>query len=247
MILLCDLGNTRVRWASLIGRELGAHQEAYHQGAADFLSDWHRIPPPARVLLSSVAAPELGESIKRWVRAYWNLRVEPVESSRESLGVINGYRTSGSLGVDRWLALLAARELAPGIPVCVADFGTALTVDLLTAGGEHLGGAILPGRHLVRDALFVRTAGVRTSGSAALPRVAVGRDTDEAIDVGILEAAAGLIERCAAHLADTAGGEPVCYLTGGDGELMLKRLHLACEYRPHLVLEGLARIARANS
>ena len=60
----------------------------------------------------------------------------------------NAYPQPQSLGVDRWLALIAARQLAPGW-ACVIDAGTALTIDALDAAGLHLGGLIIPGSRMI--------------------------------------------------------------------------------------------------
>lgn len=60
---------------------------------------------------------------------------------------------AGQLGADRVANLVAARQRWPHTPLCVADFGTALTVDALSADGQFLGGAIVPGWETVRQSL----------------------------------------------------------------------------------------------
>ncbi|XLM21082.1 type III pantothenate kinase, partial [Chromobacterium piscinae] len=71
--------------------------------------------------------------------------------------VCNHYRNTAEQGADRWLAVLAAREICCG-DVIVACAGTALTVETLTADGDYLGGLILPGHGLMLHSLAQGTA-----------------------------------------------------------------------------------------
>ena len=64
----------------------------------------------------------------------------------------SGYRDPERLGVDRWLALIAARERSKQ-PTVIVDAGSACTIDLLDSEGRHLGGYILPGLTAMGEAL----------------------------------------------------------------------------------------------
>ena len=97
-----------------------------------------------------------------------------------------------SLGVDRWLALLAAHRHAPTEPLMVLDCGSAITLDLLVVGGRHLGGYIVPGLALMRSSLLSETAGVAVEALSSVTSCP-GRDTSTAVGHGLpLMAAVGL-------------------------------------------------------
>jgi type III pantothenate kinase len=62
-----------------------------------------------------------------------------------TLGTLkNAYPDHRQLGIDRWLAVVAAREITQGNAI-VIDAGTALKIELLATGQGYLGGLILPG------------------------------------------------------------------------------------------------------
>ena len=152
-------------------------------------------------------------------------------SVRMLAGVVNGYREPERLGVDRWLALLTAwRELHGGAVVVSA--GTALTVDILAADGQHNGGYIVPGLRLMRHALVSGTSGVRPAAET-LPSLAPGRSTTEAVLHGCMAMAVALIERARRDVAT-----PVV-LSGGDAGALAPWLAGPVLQRPDLVLDGL--------
>ena len=160
-------------------------------------------------------------------------------------GLVNGYRDPSQLGVDRWLAMRAALTRQPG-PWCVVDAGTATTIDLVAAGGQHLGGVIIPGPTLMGSALrretgdLDRLAGaVDPPGSPADHDSFGGRDTGTAISLGIWRATAGLVAQARTSLG--APRVPVNVLvTGGDGPALIPWLGGSPGSCPLLVLEGLA-------
>ena len=157
-------------------------------------------------------------------------------------GVVNGYEDPRQMGVDRWLAMLAAhREFS--CAVCVVDAGTAVTIDQVDADGRHLGGVIVPGLGLMRRALLGETGRIGESvvneAGSGTGRGVLGHSTDEAIDGGGLAAICGLIEQCAAELAGRSR-DNVLVVTGGDAVRIVPHLRVAVESRPRLVLRGLA-------
>ncbi len=106
-------------------------------------------------------------------------------------GVTIRYSDPSRLGVDRWLAMLAAH--AASTKAClVVDCGTALTIDKLTASGEHCGGYIIPGLALMRRSLEENTR-IRLNKEFEAGGVALGHSTDEAVYHGSLAAAVALI------------------------------------------------------
>jgi len=229
MILEIDIGNSRVKW-----RTLAAGAVAARGHCARNTADWPGTLPQqgmAQVRVANVGGPEAAEQLTSWARARWGITPGYARSVRMLAGVVNGYREPERLGVDRWLALLTAwRELHGGAVVVSA--GTALTVDILAADGQHNGGYIVPGLRLMRHALVSGTSGVRPAAET-LPSLAPGRSTTEAVLHGCMAMAVALIERARRDVAT-----PVV-LSGGDAGALAPWLAGPVLQRPDLVLDGL--------
>lgn len=144
------------------------------------------------------------------------------------------------LGVDRWLAALAASASGDGA-CAVVDCGTALTIDLVDARGVHEGGVIAPGAATMAQALSTSTA--RLPLVAATAPASPGRSTDECIALGCDLAVAGLIAEAVARFDPERRRRWL--VTGGAAPRLLDTPAgiPPLEHRPHLVLEGLAEYA----
>ena len=190
---------------------------------------------PRRVRVACVAGDRDGIA-ERFEDAY-GVRPEFAEATPELAGVICGYEEPARLGVDRWLALVAAWN-AVRRAVAVVDLGTAATLDFVAADGRHQGGYIVPGLGLMAAALARDTAGVRVAGDLA-PDLAPGRNTAQAVRRGSTAMLLDFIEASVGRFASVAGGPPAVFLTGGDAELLAGRLPFALRLEPDLVLDGL--------
>jgi type III pantothenate kinase len=250
--LLLDAGNSRVKWAVQRRGGLAAGTPIGYDGAgleANLEAALGALDPPARVLLCSVLAAPLNRRLTRWLRNRWNAPVAVVVASRRGCGVVSAYPEPGRLGVDRWATLVAAHGDAAGGTTCIVDAGTAVTVDLLAGDGRHLGGLIVPGLVLARAALTERTGRIGptgTGGSVPEPMLAPASDTDTAVRGGTLYQLVAFLDRMLDDAAVDAEGGVRGLLTGGDAELLGPLLRGRFDHRPHLVLEGLARIATAR-
>lgn len=96
------------------------------------------------------------------------------------------------IGADRVVDALAAYALYGG-PAIIVDFGTAATFDVISAGGEYLGGAIAPGITLARDALHHQTAKLPRIELKA-PKNVIGRNTVEAMRSGLVYGYVAMVE-----------------------------------------------------
>lgn len=243
MHLLIDLGNTRLKWAfgGPGDRRRGA---TVYQGREmnDLLNEaWGEMPAPAAVVMVSVAADATWRSIERWVAQRWGAPVHRVKPQPEQLGVVNRYRDPLALGADRWVAMIGARGELPATAVCVADCGTAVTIDALSAPGEFVGGVIFPGLALLRQALNGGTAGIRAAEGDETSCLA--RSTADAVAAGTVYGLAGAIERVC-HEFEQSLGEPLkLVITGGDADHVAAHLRRPARRIPDLVLKGLQRIA----
>jgi type III pantothenate kinase len=247
VILLVDAGNTRIKWAELAGAALRAGDavEWRRAGAAiAFAAAWRALEPPERIIACSVAGREFNRTLDDWCEDTWRHRPEFVAVERHALGVTNAYEDVAQMGVDRWVAMLAAWHHRRSA-VCVVNCGTAITVDVIAAGGRHLGGLIAPGLALMRSSLASRTAQLPEVGPAA--RLAFGTDTASCIGAGCLAAGIGLLEVVEARARELLNTSPAWVISGGDAETLASESAIAFEHLPDLVLRGLGLIAESGS
>ncbi|MHA6204652.1 type III pantothenate kinase [Dyella soli] len=238
MRLLLDLGNTRLKWA------LRDADGCHAQGAVGWNEDvalvlheaWRELPVPRDVFGASVVDGEREASVAAVVSARFARDCAWVRTPAEACGVRNAYAEPSRLGVDRFLAMVAAR--ADGLAPCVlAGVGTALTLDALTADGLHLGGLIAPGPQLMQQSLLGATARVQVERPGQLRDVA--DNTADAVASGCWHAAAALIERFVTRMAPALGGSPALVLGGGDAEALLFLLSVPASLSADSVLRGL--------
>ncbi len=245
MNLLIDIGNTRIKWATLADGAFEISGELVHRGqdpsdVLEFLGQFDTKPESVRA--ANVAGAAMGQAITDAVYARWNLAIEFAKTQASAGPVRNGYHDYRQMGVDRWLAILAAFERYHQ-PVCVVDVGTAVTIDQVDGAGVHLGGLIVPGLDLMRRALVSDTGdieswvGARNEGGET-DNLILGRSTAEAIGGGGLTAICGLIEHCEERLSSQFG-DSVLVLTGGDAGRIMPKISTQLDHRPLLVLEGL--------
>lgn len=245
MKLLVDIGNTRIKWASRMDDAVTATGSFAHAGdpdAAVFAFLDHYGQAPDSVLVANVAGKPFADAMSSRVRERWKLEVRFATAQPAAGPVRNAYEDYAKLGVDRWLAILAAAQRHAG-SACVVDAGTAVTIDLVAAGGEHRGGYIVPGLDMAWRALTEDTGDLANLAGGGTGRrfgsLDPGSNTADAIGHGSLATVCTLIERCAGALAGDNRGS-IVVLTGGDAERIIPHLSVDLDHRPWLVLEGLA-------
>lgn len=236
MNLLVDIGNSRLKWATSAQGELAAGASIANSTLTeDRLAEaWRGLPKPERLAISCVSARQLAEIARSVASELWpGITVFEAKSEAQAFGVKNAYSQPEKLGIDRWLALLAAhRDYA--VPVCIVDCGTAITVDLLNEQGQHLGGMICPGLELMKKSLSTGTEALGFDDSAF--SVGPANHTGAAIYSGVLFAAVGLVE----HVFSAQSEHCRLLLTGGDAPLIAGQLGYPCRIDPDLVLRGLS-------
>lgn len=245
MIILLDMGNSRIKWGWLDGTMLHSGQPLANNG--DFCQAlqevWRDLPAPQRVVASNVAGAERGQALDRWLQQRYGIRPEFAAARTQSHGVSNGYREPGRLGCDRWVALVALRHGWPGA-ACVLDAGTAATFDLLDPHGRHQGGAIIPGLQLMARSLASHTAQIGDTAPAGGWQL--GDHTAAAIHCGALHAVAGMAERLRRQASQSLGQPVAGILTGGDGAALAAALGPEWRLVPDLLLQGLQIIAQES-
>jgi type III pantothenate kinase len=245
--LLVDIGNTRVKWAVLRDGKQGPMRAAAHEKSGLALRALVRGAPRdvGRVLVVSVVDEALTHVLDAAVRRRFGIATEYIGSTRRAFGVTNSYRDTWRLGADRWVSAVGAFALAKGRAVVVANVGTALTIDAVTARGRHRGGAIVPGPAVMVESLLAGTHGIRrrARGGEASVRSLFATDTASALAAGSVFAAAAFIDRAVAEAARAFGGRPVLLLTGGGAATLKRQLASPARLVPDLVLRGLAVFA----
>ncbi|MEL6448318.1 MAG: type III pantothenate kinase [Pseudomonadota bacterium] len=238
--LLVDLGNSRAKWG--LWRD-GAVAEtgALHHVDSGEAAHWRFADGVEQVLACSVAGVDTNHATAAAIERATGVEAVFAETSEEARGVRCGYADPSRLGIDRWMAVLAVAAETDG-PALAVDAGTALTVDAVVDAREHLGGFIVPGHNLMSHALTSRTAGIRVDVEQA-PELQFGQSTSAAVINGALLALCGTVQQSLALLSAHAGVATdaiVCRFAGGDGQALAEALDRGHEYRPHLVLDGLA-------
>ena len=156
------------------------------------------------------------------------------------------YRNPLEVGADRIAGAIAAIQRSPSTNLIVVDCGTATTFDVVTSGGDYLGGVILPGVGVSAETLASRTAKLPRV-EIARPESVLGRSTVESIQSGLYHGHTGAIRHIVEGLAREAfgGKRPHVVGTGGFAR-MLEEEHLFDEIVPELVLLGLWHAERLN-
>ena len=145
MILLIDVGNTRLKWGWLDGAHLSEQRAVVHRDTEP--ESWSKdvFDParrPSRVLAANVAGEAMAWNLHRFSQQAYGLEPEFITPTRSFHELTNGYLNPALLGADRWLAVIGAWNLAH-TALCVVDAGTAVKVDSVNAHGQHLGGLIV--------------------------------------------------------------------------------------------------------
>lgn len=227
--LLIDHGNTNVKFALLENGQVKScpRQGVEHLVDALALSD-------GDVWMSSVGDTVLRERIAGqcvgMARTCHRINIEQHTDKLTTRYDIQ------SMGIDRWLVLLGCYERNL-YPCVVVDSGTATTIDLMNAQGEHEGGYILPGLSLAQSALTTNTCIPEQPELAQ--QVKIPMSTAETMNFSMPAATAALAEQCASSLANNA----TIILTGGGATALSAHMSSPVIQAEYLVFEGLAALA----
>lgn len=241
MLLELDCGNTLIKWR-LLDREGRVRDRDMAPDLVELqllLGGQERDIRACRLV--SVRSADETQVVMDQLTSWLKLHPMLARASMTLAGVSNGYSDYTKLGMDRWLALVAAYERHRGACV-VIDLGTAITVDFVRADGQHLGGYIAPGSKLLRNGLKRHTRLIRYDenllGDLLLP--SPGCNTAEAVEFGCDLMLAGFVreQRRIAH--QILGDDMLVILTGGDAERMAEALPGECCVINDLVFDGLA-------
>lgn len=247
MILVIDVGNTRLKWGWLDGTRLSEQQAVVHREVRPEVWSqeiFQAVHHPQRVLISNVAGDAMATTLHELTHSTYGVTPEFIIPTRSFHELTNGYLNPALLGPDRWLAVIGAWNLAH-TSLCVVDAGTAVKVDSVNAHGQHLGGLIVPGIHLMRESLLTKTGGVAHAMTNSTPSMAgiLADNTISAVSRGAVVAAAAMADRAAQLVEQSTGEHPQLFITGGDAALIFESMQTCGVIVPDLVLQGIAVIA----
>ncbi|MBQ7593116.1 MAG: type III pantothenate kinase [Synergistaceae bacterium] len=251
MLLVADTGNTTTVAGIFDGDELIAHwrlSSILHTSdelgiyLLNLLNTKNIKPSDISGAAFASVVPSLDFSMTEAIKEYFN--VKPLQvNALTNTGMEIRVKNPREVGADRIVNAVAGREKY-GAPLIVADYGTAITFDVVSEDGAYLGGAIAPGLNSGISALFSKAAKL-PQVALKIPESVIGRNTEEAIQAGILFGNAGLTDRIVEMIRAEYGMKNAKVIaTGGHAGLMKKVAHTIDYVDDWLMLEGLKLIYR---
>ena len=248
MSLLLDIGNSSVNWAMEEGAQLiidGAFRYDKNNFDKSLQDNLLSLQKPTQVLVANVAGNKVFGSLEAWVKQQWQLECWQPRVSERFNQLKNSYINTQEMGIDRWLAMVAAWEKYQ-TALCIVGCGTAVTIDSIDSLGNHLGGYIIPGIELMQQALITKTECINVSTDKHAS-IDYAQSTQAAINNGAFFAATAMIDRAVKHLSVESGAFPKCVIFGGMAEAINPLLQEQFEHEPNLVLGGLFIAHKASS
>ena len=231
--LLIDVGNTSAKYCLLVDDSYQLISFNNAMGMIDTLD---------AVVIASVSDNQEVEKLREKALGI-SIPVQDVKVMSKSFGISCGYPKFQNLGIDRWLAVIAAELLYPKENLVIVDAGTAMTVDFLTAEKEHLGGWIVPGLDLMQEAIVNKASKVFKTDQCKQETFAT--DTPSAVFNGCLIACESTIYSAVELFSQKVGKNIRVLLTGGNANLLSKRLKIESIEHKSLIFIGLNRFVNA--
>ena len=241
-IIDIDVGNSTMKWRLMEGLACLDSGRVLHQGWSISLKKALPLESkPVRARLVSVAAPPFNKALSNALQEIGVNRIDFAQVESTVGPVRCGYRDITQLGVDRWMAILAASEICEEA-CAVVDVGSAITIDFINADKQHLGGYIVPGWQLLYEALYTGTAihKERIPKDYDAPAIVPGSNTLDAIGMGRLLSCVSSIDCAVLGFAERQNSAIQVVCTGGDAQRLMPLLKIKAQYEPNLVLDGLA-------
>lgn len=217
--LLLDGGNSQLKWAWVENGTFSEVGRAPYRDLTQLGEEWLQF---ADEDVKIVGCAVCGSAKKAMVEEQLTRPVEWLSSMPQALGIRNHYRRPEEHGSDRWFNALGSRRFTQNACV-VVSCGTAVTTDALTEDNHYLGGTIMPGFHLMKEAMALKTANLNRPIGKVYP---FPTTTPNAIASGMMDAVCGALMMMHGRLKDkTGGGKPVdIIITGGGAARVVQAL-----------------------
>ena len=244
MHLLIDVGNTRIKWRLVT---FDYSDGVSHYGLLEDLAGFINTLPTAEVCVVLAAVNQATE-LTRMLSTFDFRNIAVAQSKLSQAGLCNSYEIPERMGVDRWLAMIAAftQVKENDINLCkgivVVDAGSALTIDIVDSTGKHLGGYIVPGLMMSQQALFSNTERVIQYNEVSADSrqydkyKKLGNNTIECVEYGVINQMLALIKQVKEEYLKYD-----IFFTGGDGELLAGFIKTGTVDKD-LVLKGLWQV-----
>ena len=206
--LLLDGGNSRLKWAWVRNGRIVHSGHAPYRDLSQLEREWQERGADIEKIVGSAVC---GEDKRDAAASVVGLPVEWLPSMPRALGITNHYRRPEEHGPDRWFNALGSRRFTDRACVIVSC-GTAVTIDALTADNHYLGGSIMPGFYLMKEALCRKTDRLGRSDGQHYP---FPTTTANAIATGMIDAVCGALMLMHARLAARSSGAVDVLITGG--------------------------------
>lgn len=258
MLLAIDVGNTQSHVGVFDGDELVEHWRFATQ--AEETADELAVRVATLLGLSDLLLGELGAAIVSSVVPQLTPEYAAmcerylkqdclIVGPRIKTGMPIQLDNPHELGADRLVNAVAAYDRFGG-PCAVADFGTAITFDVVSRNGEYLGGVIGPGVEISMEALAARTAKlppIELGEPLGEPLEVIGKTTHASLQSGIVYGFAGAVDAIARRVQGELGGDTSFIATGGHASAIIPFCEMIDEVDDLLTLTGLRLIYERNS
>jgi type III pantothenate kinase len=253
MLLCIDVGNTQMVIGLFDGAQLADHWRiaTVAERTSDELAlmmqqflSFHGFAIDVHVTGVAICSgvPRVTAALREMTERYFGyppLVLEP--GVRTGMPIL--YDNPKEVGADRIANAVAAYEQYGG-PSIVVDFGTANTIEAISAKGEYLGGAIFPGIEISMDALFGRAAALRRV-ELVPPKHVIGKSTVESIQSGAVYGFSGQVDALVDRFQQELG-ECTVIATGGLAEAIIPFSRTIQHHEPWLTIQGLRIVFERN-
>ena len=242
-MILLDCGNRYLKAQfRAAGRLQASYAGAYRSGWRQRLGHWMQGLPATHCYLASVLDASRQAELEQFLLEQFGAAVTRFVSTAKVMGVTNGYRQPERLGDDRWMTLLAAREMAAADCI-VIDAGSAITLDLLRADGQHLGGAILPGFNTSIEQFKRIFKFIDFDDPEIAETRQPGCSTEAAIHIDYAQTATETLPQLVNRWIQIFDDGATLLLAGGDAGRVQRVLDQPSRIVPDLVFRGIRRLA----
>lgn len=218
-LLLLDAGNSQLKWTIVEKGKFTHHDHAPYRDLSALATFMAAHPDVHEVIGCAVCGTYKRSQVEELIP----FPITWLSSQRHAMGIYNHYQNPQEHGSDRWFNILGSRVFTQN-SVIVASCGTAITIDALTHNNHYLGGSIMPGFNLMREAMSKRTANLNRQLGRPY---AFATSTPNAMASGIMDAAVGAILGAYQRLKAREGADhPVdIIITGGSASRVMEHVH----------------------